>query len=109
MFMENIKSRLDYCAAGICFKAAANCKDLAELIFQKSSKNAIDTKNTCYHHFFQCMKQCEIIACKPLWASTYQSTVKNLLDNWGVLGDWTWVYRVLIDIYEMDVKKNCGL
>lgn len=107
--MENIKSRLDYCAAGIHFKAAANCKDLAELIFQKSTKNIIDTQNPCYHHFFQCMKQCEAIACKPLLASTYQLTVENLLNSWDLLGNWTWVYRVLIDVYEMDVKKNSGL
>lgn len=107
--MKNLKSELDYCSAGINFKSASNRKDLAELILQKSTKNAIDTKNPCYHHFFQCMKQCEIIVCKPLLASTYQSTIKNLLDNWGLLGDWTWVYRVLIDIYEMDVKKNSGL
>lgn len=107
--MENIKSKLDYCAAGLQFKAAVNRKDLAELILQKSTKTAIDTKNPCYHHFFQCMRQCEAIACKPLWASTYQSTVENLLNNWDTLGNWTWVYRVLIDIYEMDVKKNRGL
>lgn len=109
LHMKNLKSDLDYCAAGLQFKSTSNRKDLATLIFQKSTENKIDTKNSCYHHLFQCIKQCEAIARKPLLASTYQSTVENLLNSWDVLGDWTWVYRVLIDIYDMDIKKSCGL
>ena len=39
--MENIKNSLDFCAAGLHYKSAANRKDLAELLLQTASENTI--------------------------------------------------------------------
>ncbi len=106
--MENIKNSLDFCAAGLHYKSAANRKDLAELLLQTASENTINTRHPRYPHFRQCIRQCEIIVKQPLAAENYHDTLKNIVDTWDTLGNWTWTYRVLIDIYEMD-KKICGL
>lgn len=106
--MENIKNSLDLCAAGLHYKSAANRKDLAELLLQTASENTINTRHPRYPHFRQCIRQCEIIVKQPLAAGNYHDTLKNIVDTWDTLGNWTWTYRVLIDIYEMD-KKICGL
>ena len=106
--MENIKNSLDFCAAGLHYKSAANRKDLAELLLQTASENTINTHHPRYPHFCQCIKQCETIAKQPLAAATYHDTLKNIVDTWDILGDWTWTYRVLLDVCEMD-KKICGL
>lgn len=106
--MESIKSSLDFCAAGLHYKAAANRKDLVELLLQTASENTINTRHPRYPHFRQCIRQCEIIVKQPLAAENYHDTLKNIVDTWDTLGNWTWTYRVLLDVCEMD-KKICGL
>lgn len=105
-----IKEALETCAAGIGFKSAYNCKLLAKLLLFHCSNANIDAHNEHFFHLQSCIKQCEFLSASPIWSNTYKGILQNLLIHWDILGNWTWTYRALLDIIEMDiVLKNYGL
>lgn len=108
--MGLIKEMLEICSAGTNFKSAQNCKLVAEIINSHCSATTIDRQNNHFHHLEQCVTQCEHICNSEIWGTSYKNLVDNLIRNWDVLGNWTWTYRVLLDIIKMDTAfKNYGL
>lgn len=108
--MENIKAILEHCSAGIDFYASENRKDVPEELLEIISDAAIDSSHERYHHLCSCIKQCESIINSYIQASTYKQLVAVLLEHWDTLGPWTWPYRVLLDIVEMDSHcHSCSL
>lgn len=93
---------LESCAAGDNFRSADNRKDVAEDLLKLTSNATIDASHPRIYHLQKCIAQCEALSQTNLWSDTYQQLILNLLANWQDLGNWTWVYRSLVDIAVMD-------
>ena len=108
--MELIKEMLETCSAGTNFKSAKDCKLVVEVIKSHCSETTINEQNDNFYHLRQCVTQCERICNSTIWTTSYKNLVENLIRNWDILGNWTWPYRVLLDIIKMDTAfKNYGL
>lgn len=108
--MRNLKSALDICAAGIDFRAADIRPDLVEMMLDHVSDAVVDVHDDHIHHLRSSLNPCAELAGADLYANTYRGILLNIRDYWESVGGWTWPYRAMIDIMEMDDGlKNCGL
>ena len=99
---NDILNVLELCSGTLDARQTYKTLDLVSFLSRCVSNQTIDLKHFRYPHFRKCLDICTNIVNPARSLDTYQDILNFFLENWKKLENFTWAYRVLLDIFEMD-------